>query len=119
MWSLSMSKLISEDGHTPAVKSVSLLNTSVISTPVLTEMSSLENVAPSSRNSSKTRCGVPAANAAANVKEESTQDAKKKTGLAGLLGNLFGSTTDDKNNNEVIIFITPKIVDNSVNIDNL
>ena len=36
-----------------------------------------------------------------------------------VLGALFSTTADRKNNNEVIIFITPRIVDNSVNIDSL
>lgn len=35
------------------------------------------------------------------------------------LGTLFSVTNDKKNENEVIIFITPKIVDNSVNINSL
>ncbi len=36
-----------------------------------------------------------------------------------VLGTLFSMTNDEKNNDEFIIFITPKIVDNSVNIENL
>ena len=36
-----------------------------------------------------------------------------------ILGLLFGKTDDKKDDDEVIIFITPKIVDNSVNTDNL
>ena len=36
-----------------------------------------------------------------------------------VLGLLFGKTDDKKDDDEVIIFITPKIVDNSVNTDNL
>ena len=35
------------------------------------------------------------------------------------LGSLFSMTNDNKVDDEVIIFITPRIVDNSVNIDNL
>lgn len=36
-----------------------------------------------------------------------------------VLGTLFSTTSDLKDNNEVIIFITPRIVDNSVKVDNL
>lgn len=35
------------------------------------------------------------------------------------LGSFFSMTNDDKIDDELVIFITPKIVDNSVNIDNL
>ncbi len=36
-----------------------------------------------------------------------------------VLGALFSTTSDDKDDEELVIFITPRIVDNSVNIDNL
>lgn len=36
-----------------------------------------------------------------------------------VVGNLFGTTNDEKNEGELVIFITPKIVDNSVSIDSL
>src|SRR5699024_10041279 len=36
-----------------------------------------------------------------------------------VLGNFFSVTNDDRDHEELVIFITPKIVDNSINIDNL
>ena len=36
-----------------------------------------------------------------------------------VLGNFFSVTNDDRDDEELVIFITPKIVDNSINIDNL
>lgn len=36
-----------------------------------------------------------------------------------ILGNFFSITNDDRDDEELVIFITPKIVDNSINVDNL
>ena len=36
-----------------------------------------------------------------------------------VIGTFFSVTNDDKEDEELVIFITPRIVDNSINIDNL
>lgn len=58
----------------------------------------------------------------AGLIQNSSQRKKTQVPILGnipVLGALFSNTEDKKNDNEVIIFITPKIVDNSVNINSL
>ncbi len=54
-----------------------------------------------------------------NTKSERGRNQVPVLGNIPFLGALFSTTDDSKNDNEIVIFITPKIVDNSVNIDNL
>ena len=54
-----------------------------------------------------------------NTKSERGRNQVPILGNIPFLGALFSTTDDSKNDNEIVIFITPKIVDNSVNIDNL
>lgn len=58
----------------------------------------------------------------AGLIKNSSSKSKSQVPVLGnipFLGSLFSMTNDNKVDDEIIIFITPRIVDNSVNIDNL
>lgn len=58
----------------------------------------------------------------AGLIQNSTTRSRTQVPILGnipVLGTLFSITNDGKKDTEVVIFITPKIVDNSVNINNL